>query len=138
MIRLLATSPINQSAGVFLVRVAVGCLLVYHGIEVFDSLTMQKYLTWDIFKNSSGETLVYAGKIMELAAGVLFVLGFCNRLACVLTIAVMGYITFFVGKGRFWYEEQHPFLFILLALILFFTGPGKWSLDNVLFDKSRN
>jgi putative oxidoreductase len=34
-----------------------------------------------------------------------------------------------VGHGRFWYEDQHPFLFALFGVLFFFTGPGAWSLD---------
>jgi putative oxidoreductase len=45
----------------------------------------------------------------------------------------MAYITFKIGHGKFWYEDQHPFMFVLFGLLFFFTGPGKWSLDHVLF-----
>ena len=69
----------------------------------------------------------------ELISGILFVLGLFTRIACLLIIGVMCYITFFLGKGIIWYDDQHPFLFILLALVFFFTGAGRISLDNLLF-----
>jgi uncharacterized membrane protein YphA (DoxX/SURF4 family) len=47
----------------------------------------------------------------------------------------MLYITFVVGGGKIWYEDQYPFLFVLLAMVFFFTGPGKWSIDSSLFNK---
>ncbi len=40
---------------------------------------------------------------------------------------------FFVGHGKIWYEDQHPFLFVLLAFVFFFIGGGKWSVDYLLF-----
>jgi hypothetical protein len=48
----------------------------------------------------------------------------------------MSYIAFFVGHGKVWYEDQHPFLLVLLAMVFFFTGPGNISLDKMIFKKS--
>ncbi len=138
MMKWLTSEPIRQSAGLGLVRVIMGGLLLYHGAELFNPAIVQKYLSWDVFKTPGGKLLVYTGKIMELLAGILFVLGCFTRVACLLTTGVMGFIIFFIGKGRIWYEEQHPFLFILLAMVFFFTGPGSWSLDKIIFDKRRN
>jgi putative oxidoreductase len=47
----------------------------------------------------------------------------------------MTFIAFFIGHGRIHMEDQHPFLFVLLALVFVFTGPGKWSLDSLLFGR---
>jgi putative oxidoreductase len=40
-----------------------------------------------------------------------------------------------VGHGKVWYDDQNPFLFVLLGLIFIFTGPGNWSIDGLLFGK---
>jgi putative oxidoreductase len=92
---------------------------------------MKGYLSWDIFKSSP--TLPYIGKAAELIAGILLFLGLFTRFACLIIIGTFTYITFFVGKGIFWMDDQHPFLFIILAMVFFFTGAGKISLDNKLF-----
>jgi len=86
-----------------------------------------------MFKGSNGKLLVMTGKASELIAGIFLVLGFLTRVASVLIIGTMMYITFFLGHGKIWYEDQYPFLFILLALVFFFTGAGRVSLDNLLF-----
>lgn len=131
-----SSSPLWQTAGLTLIRCTVGAFLIYHGWEVFSASKINGYLEWDIFKNSSGKLLVYCGKASELIAGILFVLGFLTRIASLLIIGVMGYITFVLGKGLIWYDDQYPFLFILLALIFFFMGAGKFGLDNVVFKKA--
>jgi uncharacterized membrane protein YphA (DoxX/SURF4 family) len=127
--------PLWQTAGLTMVRLTLGAFLLYHGWEIFDESIINKYLQWDIFKNSSGKFLVYAGKAGELIAGILFVLGLFTRIASLLTIGVMGYISFFIGNGVIWQNDQHPFLFVLLALVFFFTGPGNFSLDKLIFNK---
>ena len=137
MMKFFSSGPLWQTAGLTLVRWAVGAFLIYHGCEIFNDAIVNKYLEWDQFKNSNGKLLVYSGKAAELTAGILFVLGLFTRIACLLIIGVMCYITFFLGKGIIWYDDQHPFLFVLLALVFFFTGPGNFSLDKMIFNKKR-
>ena len=125
--------PLMQTVGLTLIRITIGAFLIYHGSEVFSAEKIDGYLQWDIFKTSNGRLLVIAGKEVEFVAGIFFVLGFLTRVASLLTVGVMLYITFILGKGLIWYDDQYPFLFILLALVFFFTGAGKISLDNRLF-----
>ncbi len=127
--------PFYPKTGLALVRIAVGLLLIYHGWEIFDRELMNTYISWETFQGPAARLLVYSGKAAELLAGILFLLGLLTRLAAVVAIGTFLYITFFVGQGRFWYEDQHPFLFVLLALLFFFTGPGTWSLDGRLMSK---
>jgi len=137
MNRFLSSGPVYQNFGLTLVRLILGAFLIYHGWEVFSEEKINGYLQWDIFKGSNGKLMVYLGKASELAAGILFVFGFLTRIASLITIGAMFYIAFIVGEGRIWYEEQYPFLFILLALVFFFTGPGSFSLDSLIFKKRK-
>ncbi len=92
----------------------------------------------DSFKKySAPEMMVYIGKAAELLAGVLLMLGLFTRLAALILIFAMLYIAFFVSEGRIWYEEQHPFLFVLFGIVFFFTGGGKWSLDYFFFGSNK-
>jgi len=136
MKQFLSSGGLYQQTGLTLIRIILGLLLAYHGWEVFDSAKMQEYANWDIFKkNSAPSIMVYLGKGSEFVAGVLLILGLLTRFACLITIGTMLYIAFFVGNGKIWYEDQHPFLFVLLALVFFFNGAGKWSLDARLFNR---
>lgn len=133
MKKILSSGPIWQSAGLFLIRLVFAFFLIWHGIEIFDEKLMKGYTEWDTFKSS--DWLPYLGKVAELVSGVLLLFGFLTRLSCLICIGTFSYITFFVGSGKFWYEDQHPFMFILLALVFIFTGPGAFSLDAVFFKR---
>jgi len=132
-----SSGPLWQTAGLTLVRWAVGAFLIYHGWEILNETIMNKYLQWEQFKTSNGKIMAYSGKVAELIAGILFVLGLFIRIACLLIIGVMCYIAFFLGKGIIWYDDQHPFLFVLLALIFFFTGAGNFSVDKLIFNNKK-
>jgi putative oxidoreductase len=88
-----------------------------------------------MFKNSSGKTMVYAGKASEFISGILLVLGLFTRIAALLVIGTLGYISFFLGNGEIWMDAQHPFLFVLFGVVFLFVGGGKLSLDNLIFKK---
>jgi putative oxidoreductase len=133
MKQLFSSQPIWANQGIGIIRIIIGCLLIFHGWEVFDAAKMNGYVTWDMFKNnSSGKFLVYLAKSAEFVAGILFVLGFFTRIASLLTIATFIGITFFVGHGKFWMDDQHPFLFAVFGLLFFFTGAGSFSLDKLI------
>ncbi len=132
---LLSPAPIFQSQALATVRIIFGALMIYHGKEIFQPELMNSYLEWDMFKGPNGMLLVYAGKTSEFIAGVLVFFGLLTRLGALIAIGTLSYITFFVGHGKFWYEDQHPFMFVLLGLVFFFNGPGAWSLDELVFKK---
>ncbi len=126
-----------QNDGLAFIRIITGLFVVYHGWEVFDAEKMKTYLEWEQFKTSSASLMVHLGKTAELVGGMLLMFGLFTRLAALIITGTMLYISLVVGTGKIWYEDQHPFLFVLLASVFFFTGPTKWSLDQVFFTDSK-
>lgn len=127
---LFSVKPLGLNAGLFLIRVLTGSFLLYHGWEIFNGKAMQEYAQWDAFKNMSYPTgMVYAGKFFELAGGALLVLGLVTRLASLMAAGTLGYITFVMGNGKIWSDDQYPFLFVMLLLVFICTGPGTISVD---------
>jgi uncharacterized membrane protein YphA (DoxX/SURF4 family) len=134
MKKIFSPSPLWQANGIAFLRILVGILLAYHGAEVFQEEKMKPYFEWEVFKNFSSPSLMpYLGKSAELIGGILLLLGLFTRIACIIIAGTMLYICFFVGKGEFWYGDQHPFLFVILALVFFFTCPRNLSLDKFFF-----
>lgn len=139
MVKLFSSSPVAQQSGLAVIRIIVGLLMVYHGWEVFDAGKIKEYADWDSFKKfASPLPVVYIGKGAELLAGILLTIGLFTRIVAAILTGAMLYITFFVGSGKIWYEDQHPFLFVLLALVFFFSGAGKWSVTEWLQRKKEH
>ncbi|TAE52429.1 MAG: DoxX family protein [Bacteroidetes bacterium] len=115
------------------IRILFGLLLIYHGKEIFQPELMKSYTDWEAFKGPNGLLLAYIGKTAEFVAGVSLFLGLFTRIGAVICIGTLTYVTFFIGQGRFWYEDQHPFMFVMMGLVFFFYGPGAWSVDGALF-----
>ena len=133
---LFSPQPLWQNNGLAILRIITGLLMTYHGAEIFDRTKMLPYMEWDVIKSlPAPETMLYIGKGLEFVTGLCFVLGLFTRIAAIMMAVDMLFICFKVGGGKFYYQDQHPFLFALIALIFFFTGPVKWSLDKKLFAK---
>ena len=130
MKKFFSVQPVWLDGGLFLIRVILGFFMAFHGWEIFDKAKMDEYAAWDIFKNAGSPAfLVYLGKLAELAGGILLMLGWLTRLGALMIAITMACIALFVGNGKIWYEDQHPFMFVLLALVFFFAGPGRYSAD---------
>lgn len=129
----------TQQTGIAFIRIITGGLLAYHGWEVFNASLMNEYAQWEIFKNMPfGKTMVYAGKAAELIGGLLLAFGLFTRLGTLIIIVTLSYIAFFVGSGKIWYQDQHPFLFVLLAFLFLILGPGHYSLDKLRSKRKRS
>jgi putative oxidoreductase len=135
MKKLFSSTPIMPAQGLAIVRIIFGALMVYHGKEVFDPELMKEYANWDSISGSSGLLMVYLGKGSEFVGGLFLLLGIFTRVASLMTMGTMLYITFVVGGGKFWYEDQHPFMFALFGLLFLFTGPGAFNLHGIIFKK---
>jgi putative oxidoreductase len=131
--RLLSIQPIWQENGLAVLRILIGAFLVYHGSEVFRPDKMAEYVKWDIFQTKS--IMPYIGKGSEFVAGAMLLLGLFTRIACLIIIGTFCYIAFFIGAGKIWMDDQYAFLFVIFGILFFFTGPVKWSLDNIIFKK---
>lgn len=131
---LFSPQPLWMENGLAVIRILTGFMMAYHGLEIFDPAAMQPYTTWDVIKGlPAPEVMVYLGKGIEFVSGVGFIVGAFTRIASLLMAADMLFICFVIGHGKFYYEDQHPFLFAVIAIIFFFTGPVKWALDFSIF-----
>lgn len=120
--------------GIALVRIAVGIMLIFHGWQLFERRDMNVFS--DLLFNMSipfPEAMAYTGKVVELMGGVFLILGLFTRLMTAILFVSFMIITFAVGEGKIFSDNQLPFLYGLVSLVFFFTGAGRISIDFILF-----
>lgn len=129
------TSNGTWNNGVFIIRIAVAFYIFRHSLELFDIHILIKFLT-EInfpFPVFSG----YAAKIIEFAGSILLAVGLFTKFITPLLITIMVGAIYTMSQGDI-FNGELPFLFALHFALFFFIGPGKWSLDYLLFDKGNN
>jgi putative oxidoreductase len=132
--KLLSAKSFLLEEALAVIRISVGLMMAHHGLEVFNPELMAGYAKWEVIqKFPFHEHIAYVGKGLEFVTGVAFVLGIFTRISAILMAGNMLFICFFIGNGKFYYDDQHPFLFAVLAILFVFAGPVKWALDFKFF-----
>ena len=125
--------------GILLVRVMTGLIILHYGLELFNPDKMTGYQQWLTDIHFPVPFLMaWLGKATELAGGGLLMIGLFTRFVSIPLIITMGVVTFIMGKGNIFADEQLPFLLLLLCFVFLSTGAGIWSLDYLFFHKKRN
>lgn len=134
MVKANIQSPGVWHDGIALVRVAVGVLLIFHGWQLFDGGSVAGL--HDLLLNMSipfGDVMSFSTKLVALAGGFFLVLGLFTRVITALLFLAFMFMTFVVGEGHVFSDNQSPFLFAMISLLFFFTGAGRLSIDYILF-----
>ena len=119
-----------------LVRIITGVIIVKYGLGVFDKGHMEGNIAWlKEVHFPLPSFMAYVGKYTELIGGILLIAGLLTRIVSAALIINMSVIVFVMGTGKILEEEQMPFLLLLLFATFLFSGGGKWSLDNALYQK---
>lgn len=120
--------------GILAARVLAGIFIFRYGRELFHIDDLLDFLTkfnWPLPVFSG-----YAAKIIELVGGIMLALGFFTRIVSLLLMIVMLGVIFTMGGGDPFNSEGAALFFLLFAHFCF-AGPGKYSLDYLLFDRKR-
>lgn len=135
--RLFSSHPILEN-WLVIVRIIVGMLIAAYGLETFEAEKMKSNVAWltDIHFPAP-VFMAYLGKITELAGGILLAIGLFTRLVSIPLIIDMAVVIIFMGNGKIFGDAQLPFLFLLFFLNFIICGGGKWSLDNLLFNRKK-
>ena len=135
---LFSSEPRDTKNSVLLLaaRIIFGSLLLYHGIQKLGSFSELSSSFPDPLGIGSQLSLSLA-IFGELVCSLGFIFGLLYRLAMIPMIFTMG-IAFFV------FYRQDPFVinelsfnYLIVFLIMYITGPGKFTLDRFLFFKKR-
>lgn len=123
------TRPVAFDLATLALRLAGG-LLMLHGIP--------KLLNFGDRMNSFGDPLGIGSTaslalcvFAELFCTGLVVLGLLTRYALIPIIINMAVIVFMVHGAEPIKERELPIMFLLIFISLFFSGPGKYSVDGL-------
>ncbi len=122
-------------AGLVLIRVITGILLLRVGWEIQSTDKMSGYVQWlTDLRFPMPVVMAYTGKLAELAGGLSFLCGFLVRWTSIPVMITMVVITFIMGDRNLMSDS---FLLLLLAWVFCCKGAGSWRVDNKLSHKEK-
>jgi putative oxidoreductase len=123
--------------GIVIIRVCTGMLIIMYGKEIFEEGIMTDYTRFLTEKGFPAPGfMAHFAKVTEIVGGVLLILGLFTRQVTVPLMIIMTVVIYYMADGNF-FNGGTASDFFLLFLLFFFTGPGKYSLDHVLFDRTK-
>lgn len=147
MKKLLSTSiePIHLSLGLLLVRIIIGVVMAFIGYEKlihFNEMAASDFWAKDIsFLGFTGKVPLALTIFAEFFCSLLLIIGLFTRLSLIPLLICMGYIIIVVSKfsiissGDNGIQVNTAFVYFVIYLALFLTGPGKYSVDAQLSKK---
>ncbi len=131
--KLLSTNTYSFDLGVLILRLICGLMLLhgwskftnyYEGIKDFPDpflLGMKVSYSFTVFA--------------ELFCTIFLLLGLFTRLALIPLVVLMLVIVFIIHSGESLADREHAIIYLLAYISLFITGPGKYSLDQIIKKK---
>ena len=121
------------SFSAFILRVGVGSLmLVQHGLDKLMHFAQKAPKFADPFNIGSTASLsmvVFA----EFFCAAFVILGLFTRLACIPLVIAMSVALFSAHKGDFFGRGESAGLFLVVFLAILVMGPGKASIDRMIY-----
>jgi putative oxidoreductase len=129
--RLMAVKPFSVDFGLLIFRVATAGLLLLHGWpKIRDFSRWANDFSNPIGIGSTASLILVIGA--EVFCAILVIAGLVTRLALIPIIISMCVIIFIVHGNDTIRQNEVPIFFLLGSIGIFFTGPGKYSVDNMI------
>lgn len=121
--------PISYDWAAFIIRWAIGLALLPFPIKKFFTRDEEASKFFGVMFFTP-EISFYLAMIMEFLVSVMFMAGFFTRFIAIPGIVTMGIATKYT-KGKYFTSPAQAFLLGIIAVLI--IGPGKYSLDWLIF-----
>lgn len=141
----ISIEPIHLSLGLLLVRIIIGVVMAFIGYEKlihFNEMAASDFWAKEVsFIGMTGKIPLALTVFAEFFCSLLLLIGLFTRLSLIPLLICMGYIVVVVAQfsiidsGDNGVQVNTAFVYFIIYLALFLTGPGKYSVDAQLSKK---
>lgn len=118
--------------GLLIFRVSVGAFLAFaHGLGKFQKFISGGEIKFMDFLGLGKTTSLFLAMSAEFFCAILIILGLFTRLSSTAIIITMSVAVFIAHADDPFGTKEKALLFLASYILLFFTGPGKYSLQNL-------
>lgn len=127
---LLTSKALSIDSGILMLRLCC-TLMLLHGWPKFLHFS-EDSVDWPDPLHL-GSTVSYALTVFaELICTILLIPGIFTRLALIPLIVFMLVIVFIIHSEDTFADREHAIMYLFIYITLFFTGPGKYSIDRLI------
>lgn len=127
---LLTSKSVALDLALFILRVGSAGMMMTHGWNKLMNF-QEKSVSWPDPLHVGHSVSLGMTVFAELFCAGFLLLGLFSRLALVPLIFLMTVAVFVIHAGDSFGDKEHAVLFLVPYIVLFFTGPGIYSLDSI-------
>ncbi|HEY1024127.1 MAG TPA: DoxX family protein [Sphingobacteriaceae bacterium] len=130
--RFLSSESLSPDYGLLLLRLMAGACVFTHGWQKIQNIMAGNFQFGDPV-GLGPEVSLYLSAFAEGLCSILIILGLVTRLATIPLIINFAVAFFIAHQADEFNIKELPLIYLTIFLTLFFTGPGKLSLDRRIF-----
>lgn len=124
----------KADAGLLILRLGAGVMMMTHGWPKLMDYSEKATKFYDFLGFGTEFTLILT-IFAELVCSFLLMIGLTTRLVLI-PLMILGLVIAFVVHGADPFgDKEHGLLFLIPYITLFLTGPGRYSLDYLFFNR---
>lgn len=125
---------VNPDVAILLLRIGTASLMLTHGIPKLLRLLDGDFSFGDPIGIGSTASLILV-TFAEAICAALVLLGLMTRISLIPLIIAMLVAVFIAHAGDPFSDKELGLFFLISFIVLFLTGPGKYSVDQMIFRK---
>ena len=137
MKKILDIQPLYMDSVLLIARVVIAALMLVHGLPKLVMLFSGEPIAFPGIMGMSPEISLLLAVFSEVVCSILILFGIGTRLAVLPLIATMLVAVFYFHLGDPFSSKEPGLLYLVVYVLLFITGSGKYSLDRLLLEKVR-
>lgn len=125
----------NIDLSLLVLRIAGGALILTHGIGKIAPLFGSEQIQFPDPIGLGATTSLALAVLAEVVCAILLILGFATRFAVIPLLITMLVAVFIIHIADPFARQELPLLYASIYLVILIAGAGKFSIDNMIFNK---
>lgn len=130
-------SPISIESAAVLLRVWLGAMMITHGFGKVFGDNSKFFAGVEKMGFPLPEFFGWAAALSEFAGGIFLILGLFTRFWSLMALATMAVAGFIRHADDPFNNKELAFTYLVISGVVFLLGPGRASLDRLLFGGNR-
>ncbi len=128
----------NTDIALLLLRIGVSGLMLTHGVPKLMKLFGSEPITFGDPVGIGMEASLTLAVFAEVICSVLILIGLGTRLAAIPLAVTMAVAFFIIHAADPFQRKELALFFLIVYLVLFLTGSGKYSLDHYILKRKES
>ncbi len=125
----------NVDIVLLVLRFTIAALMLTHGLPKMETLLSNEPIQFASVFGSSPALSLGLTVFAEVFCSILIMVGFGTRLAAIPLIITMAVAAFMIHGADPFGKKEMAILYLLVYVVLFIAGSGRYSLDSILNNK---